>query len=793
MVRNSPDFAESSEEGDTCRYRVCGIVQGVGFRPFVHRLARRYGATGWVLNDSEGVLLELQAPSDIIAKIINELMSQLPPLARITTLRQVALDAPAPRYSGFDIRKSQDLAYMDTIIPPDANVCDDCLREMRDPGNHRYRYAFINCTNCGPRYSIILGMPYDRIQSTMRSFVMCSQCDHEYHDIEDRRYHAQPNACPVCGPQLQLTDCHGKTIKEADDIIRFTISKLVEGAIVAIKSLGGFHLVVDANNTDAVKELRRRKHRGAKPFAVMVADSSRAARWTWVSPEDEALLESEARPIVLLPKRSEKLPEAVAPKNPNLGVMLPSTPLQHMLLEDPRLSVVVMTSGNLSGHPIVIDNHTAIEQLGAIADYFVLNNRDIRTRVDDSVVRVIKRAHSPETEISFLRRSRGYAPYPIHLPYSVGNVVALGAELKTTVSIGKGKQVFISQHIGDLKNETTFTSHGDCARHLQGLLAVQADVLACDMHPAFRSTRNALGQSDIQVVQVQHHHAHMASCMAENGLSGKTMGVIFDGTGYGPDGTIWGGEFLFGDFDEFERVAHLRPMLLLGGDKAVKEPLRVAIALLVDTFGEKVENVMDLPVIRDLPEQRRDVFTKMAARNINTTKTTSMGRLFDGISALIGICTEVEYEAQAAIEMEALLLRDFHMVKPLDYGIEENKEGRLEVDFRPMITELVQLIRAGIVDAAELSRRFHSTVVDIISEVCLRMTKRHGVNNIVLSGGVFCNEFILINTLHSLESQDLKPYFHKLVPTNDGGISLGQVVVAANKIKKEKLTERDKT
>nr|WP_314425440.1 carbamoyltransferase HypF [uncultured Erwinia sp.] len=791
MVQNSPDFAESSKKYNTCRYRVCGIVQGVGFRPFVHRLARRHHATGWVLNDSEGVLLELQAPSKTIAKIIDELISQLPPLARITTLQQVALNEPAPHYSGFEIRKSQDLTYMDTIIPPDSNVCSDCLQEMKDPGNHRYRYAFINCTNCGPRYSIILGMPYDRVQSTMRSFIMCPQCDHEYHDIEDRRYHAQPNACPVCGPQLQLTGSHGEKI-HTDDIIRFTISKLKEGAIVAIKSLGGFHLVVDASNNDAVRELRRRKHRGAKPFAVMVADSHSAAQWAFVGPEDKALLESGARPIVLLHKRLRTLPRAVSPKNPSLGVMLPSTPLQHLLLEDPELPVVVMTSGNLSGHPIVIDNQTAIEQLGAIADYFVLNNRDIRTRVDDSVVRVIKQTNSSEPQISFLRRSRGYAPYPIHLPYSVGTVVALGAELKTTISIGKGKQVFISQHIGDLKNDTTFKSHGECARHLQQLLAVQADILTCDLHPSFRSTRHALGQSDVRIIQVQHHHAHMASCMAENGLSDKVIGVIFDGTGYGSDGTIWGGEFLLGDFEAFERVAHLRPMLLPGGDKAVKEPVRLAIALLVDTFGERVEDFMDLPVIRDLTEQRREVFTKMVARNINTTKTTSMGRLFDGISALIGICTEVEYEAQAAIEMEALLSRDFHMIKPLEYGIEDTKSGGLEVDFRPMVAELVQLIRTGLVDAAELSRRFHSTIVDIVDEICFLIARQYGVNEVVLSGGVFCNEFLLINTLNSLERRGLKPYFHKLVPTNDGGISLGQVVVAANCIKRERLTESEK-
>ncbi|XBS68881.1 carbamoyltransferase HypF [Acerihabitans sp. KWT182] len=784
MARNFPDFAELASAPETRRYRICGIVQGVGFRPFVHRLARAFEATGWVLNDAEGVLLELQAPAKAIEKIIDELISRPPPLARVIDVREVPREEPAPRYLGFDIRKSSDTAHMDTLIPPDSNVCEDCLRELRDPGNRRHRYAFINCTNCGPRYSIILGMPYDRPQTTMSAFPMCPQCEREYRDIEDRRYHAQPNACPVCGPRLQLTDRRGDPI-ETNDIVRYAIARLREGAIIAIKSLGGFHLAADAGNAAAVGELRRRKRRDAKPFAVMAADSRSAARWAFISRHERALLESPQRPIVLLRKRPESALEAIAPHNPSLGVMLPSAPLHHLLLEDPALPLLVMTSGNLSGHPIVFENQRAIEHLGDIADYFILNNRDIRTRVDDSVARLIVREGKDEPQISFLRRSRGYAPYPIHLPYAVGSVMALGAELKTTVSISKGKQVFISQHIGDLKNETTYASHIDCAGHLQDLLAVRADAIACDLHPAFRSTRNALEQSAIPVVQVQHHHAHLASCMAENGLSGKTLGVIFDGTGYGTDGTIWGGEFLLGDFDAFKRVGHLRPMLLLGGDQAVKEPIRVAVSLLAEAFGEYVADA-EVPAVRSLPEQRRDVFFKMAARKINATPTTSMGRLFDGISALLGICPQVEYEAQAAIEMEALLQRDFHMAEPLDYDIRD-LDGCLEVDYRPLVGELVRLLRSPMGNVAELSRRFHSTIVDIIGEVCQCLAQRYGIDQIVLSGGVFCNEFVLINALSCLEQRGFKPYCHQWVPTNDGGISLGQVVVAAAHLKREAL------
>ncbi|MCP2001714.1 UNVERIFIED_ORG: hydrogenase maturation protein HypF [Buttiauxella agrestis ATCC 33320] len=784
MVLNFPDSAEKLALLQTRRYRVCGIVQGVGFRPFVHRLARTHRITGWVLNDSEGVLLELQAPSDAIKNFITELELDPPPLAKIIDVFEVQIDEIAPNYHSFDIRKSQDLANMNTIIPPDSNVCEDCLREMRDPGDRRYRYAFINCTNCGPRYSIILGMPYDRSKSTMRAFAMCPECNREYIDIEDRRYHAQPNACQSCGPHLQLTDKAGNSII-TDDVVRYVISRLREGAIVAIKSLGGFHLVVDASNEAAVRELRRRKHRDAKPFAVMVANTLSAASWVLINQHDEELLESVQRPIVLLRKHPTaiSLLEEIAPRNPNLGVMLPSTPLQHLLLEDPALPVLVMTSGNLSGHPIVFENPIAIEQLGEIADYFVLNDRDIRTRIDDSVVRGIVLEGKNVPQVFFLRRSRGFAPYPIHLPYSVGSVIALGAELKTTVSISKGKQVFISQHIGDLKNDATFRSHIDCARHMQELLGVKAGTLACDLHPAFRSTRNAIEQSEIRVVQVQHHHAHMVSCMAENGLSGQTIGVVFDGTGYGTDGTIWGGEFLLGDAEGFTRVGHLRPMLLLGGDKAVEEPIRIAISLLVEAFGENLTEI-DIPAINALSEQRREIFSKMAIKKINSPTTSSMGRLFDGISSLMGICTEVEYEGQAAIEMEALLQRDFHMARPLEY-IVENNEGCLVVDYRPLIRELAHQLSQPIPDISELSRRFHSTVVDIICEVCLRLIKQFGIKQIVLSGGVFCNEFILVNTLNSLEAHGIKPYFHQLVPTNDGGISLGQVVVAAAQVKRE--------
>jgi hydrogenase maturation protein HypF len=777
MEPSSHASAERVVAGDleTRRYRVCGIVQGVGFRPFVHRLARRFAAAGWVLNDSSGVLVEVQASREALDGFAAALVEEPPPLSRITSVRAVPVDVPVTRYEAFEIRESVDLKDTDTIIPPDSNVCADCLRELRDPQDHRYRYAFINCTHCGPRYSIICNMPYDRAQTTMRAFTMCERCAHEYHDIEDRRYHAQPNACPDCGPRLALADRAGAPI-DTDDVVRFAIARLREGAIFAVKSLGGFHLVVDATNESAVRELRRRKRRDAKPFAVMVVDAESANRITVVEPEDRALLASLQRPIVLLRKRPGVLPDAIAPKNPDFGVMLPSTPLHYLLFEDPALQTLVMTSGNISGHPIVHDNDTALAQLPSVVDYFLLHDRDIHTRVDDSVVRRTEAGDGAEPLVCFLRRSRGYAPYPIHLSTSVGQIAALGAELKTTVALSKSSQVFISQHIGDLKNDTTFKAHLECSAHMERLLSIDPEVLACDMHPAFRSTRAASERRDIRVVHVQHHHAHMASCMAENGLSGKVIGAIFDGTGYGLDGTIWGGELLVGDYHGFLRAGHLRPMFLLGGDKAVTEPIRVAISLLVETFGDDPESLA-VPALADMDPARLEVFVKMAQRKINATPTTSMGRLFDGISALLGICPQIEYEAQAAIEMEALLGRDFTAAAPFPFGLGD-RDGCIEIDYRPLVRDVVAALRTPGVDAAQLSRRFHCTVVEMTAEVCSRLAERFGIDRVVLSGGVFMNEYVLVNTLRSLSDRGLSPYCHRLVPTNDGGISLGQILIA---------------
>lgn len=778
-MQNSHDSVNQLSTVVTRRYRICGIVQGVGFRPLVHRLAQIFKTTGWVLNDSEGILLELQGVPGDISRFLDELVLNPPPLAKIISIQEISRQKDEQRYEQFSIRQSLQLKNMNTIIPPDSNVCSHCLEEMRTSNNRRFKYAFINCTNCGPRYTIIKGMPYDRAQTTMRTFTMCAKCKNEYNDIEDRRYHAQPNACPKCGPALQLTHSDGSSVF-TEDIVGYVLARLHEGAIIAVKSLGGFHLVTDASNENSVQELRHRKRRDSKPFAVMVSDVDFASKIALVSPQEGAQLESSQRPIVILQKRLNILAQSVAPHNPNIGVMLPSTPLQHLLLDDPKMPALVMTSGNSSGKPIVFDNDTAIQQLGGIADYFILNNRDIHTRVDDSVVRIMAQRDGKNSHLSFIRRSRGYAPYPVHLTFDAGSIIALGAELKTTISIAKGKQVFISQHIGDLKNDQTLSSHITCVNHLQNLLGVRANALACDLHPSFRSTRSALKQSQLQVIQVQHHHAHMVSCMAENGISGKTIGVILDGTGYGTDGTIWGGEFLVGDAKDFVRAAHLRTMNLPGGDKAVKEPIRVAISLLTETYGENLLGVC-LPVLQKISTQQREVFSKMSARKFNAPTTSSMGRLFDGISALMDICSYVEYEAQAAIELEALLKRDLYLAQPFTFVIEE-VNNHLELDYRPMIKELVSALTSSRPNLSELSRRFHSTIVEMIVAVCTRLSLSFGTNQIVLSGGVFLNEFILLNTIEQLSAVGLEPFYHQLVPTNDGGISLGQIAVAAAQI-----------
>lgn len=758
-------------------YRINGIVQGVGFRPFVHNLAVDYKLNGWVLNDSNGVLVCLQGKSGQIDNFIRTLTETPPPLAKINHVERVSSDdSGSSLFATFEIRKSVDAKDTKTIVPPDAYVCGDCIREMFAPDNRRYRYAFINCTNCGPRYSIIKGMPYDRPQTTMNVFTMCSQCEKEYHDMHDRRYHAQPNACPKCGPELIYTDAKGEPV-DCDDIVSKAIYHLLGGKILAIKSLGGFHLAVNAYDASAVKELRKRKKRDKKPFALMVKDIETVRGYALLTDNDILHLNSPQRPIVLLRKKAGSLPKEIAPNNPNFGIMLPSAPLHYLLLENSELPVLVMTSGNISDKPIVFINDDAFCRLSSVADYFLMNNRDIFTRVDDSIIRNTSYEKLEKPVQTFIRRSRGYAPYPVSSQKRLKSVFATGAELKTTIALSKDNDIFLSQHIGDLKNDEIFHSLTERYKYMCQLLDIVPEILVTDMHPQYRSTRYFEANSDIPVLKVQHHHAHLASCMAENNIQEEVIGVIFDGTGYGPDGTIWGGEFFFGDYKKFERCGHLRTFSLPGGDKAVKEPVRVAISLLYESFGDSAAD-LDLPMYSELDAMSKDIFFKMAKQNINAPATSSMGRLFDGVSSLIGVCHKIEYEAQAAIELEGLLDREFSTDSLFEYDIEEIN-GVLQLDYRPMIRNIVRcLSQEGETDRAIMSRRFHSTIVDAIKNICIRIAGNKGVYKVALSGGVFMNEFLLVNTIIALQECGLKPFYQQTVPSNDGGISMGQIMIA---------------
>jgi hydrogenase maturation protein HypF len=769
-----------SDMSNRRRIRVTGVVQGVGYRPFVYKLALRHDLTGWVLNDPEGVLIEVTGRPEDVHRFTEGLSAQAPAQARVTAVSAEELPDAAEKPEGFTIRESRHGGLRTTIVPADSYVCADCLAELRDPADRRHRYPFINCTNCGPRYSIIQDLPYDRSSTTMSVFTMCGPCAVEYQDPLDRRYHAQPNACPDCGPHLLLAGPDGESAT-GEEAFTAAAAALAEGRIVAVKSIGGFHFAVDARNAEAVARLRTRKRRDSKPFAVMARDLDTVAGFAEVRPPEADLLLSPARPIVLLRKRNSGLPAEIAPRNPNLGVMLPSAPLHHLLVDHAGLDALVMTSGNISGYPIVYRNEDALAQLLQVADLILYNDRDIEVRVDDSIVRYSEHPELSESLVSFIRRARGYAPYPVEVGTDLAPLVAYGAELKTTVALSSGSRVYVSQHIGDIKNDETFGAHQAAVRHLAGLHDLHPRHAAVDMHPQFRATRFASekqGDSFEQVVQVQHHHAHMASCMAENRLDGQTIGVVFDGTGYGLDGTIWGGEILLGDYREARRVAHLRILPLLGGDKAVTEPIRTGFALALDAFGDASAAVAAFPVLESLDEQQRHVFATMAKRGINSPPASSMGRLFDAVAALLAITTHAEYEAQGPIELEGLLGRDFTMAEPAEryrFGVTEH-DGLTEIDPRPMVRALAADLAAGL-DPTVLSRRFHSAVVDMVVERC-RALGDVGTRQVVLSGGVFLNEFLLVNCLLELRRSGFDAYCQQQVPTNDGGISLGQIVVA---------------
>lgn len=707
--------------------RVFGVVQGVGFRPFVHQLAMRLGLAGFVGNDVHGVFAEVEG--ETVEAFLVALETEAPPLAVVdeVQVREIAAKGDV----GFAIVASPDGGGADTLISADSATCADCLREMRDPADRRYRYPFVNCTNCGPRFTIVQGVPYDRPRTTMAGFAMCAACKQEYEDPGDRRFHAQPVCCPACGPTLRFEPGGGEPIRSAAEA-------LAQGAVLAVKGLGGYHLAVGARHEAAAGNLRARKHREDKPFAVMVADLDQARELAEVGAAAETALSGRRRPVVLLPSKGG-LADAVAPGNRRIGVMLPYTPLHHLLLE--RTGPIVLTSANVSDEPIVYRDEE-LHRLDTIADAFLVHDRPIHIRTDDSVVRIVRGKEQLQ------RRSRGYAPEPVTLkPPAKRHLLGCGAELKNTFCLAKGRHAFLSHHIGDLENYETLKSFTEGITHFERLFAVDPVLVAHDLHPEYLSTKYALEQ-DVELLGVQHHHAHIASCLADNGEDGPVLGVAFDGTGFGPDGTIWGGEFLLADLSSYQRLTHLRQVAMPGGAQAVRQPWRMAASYL-DALGRPA---------------REDV-VQLIRSGLNSPLTSSAGRLFDAAAALLGVRDQVNYEGQAAIELEQL-------ADPA-----ETTAYRARIDDVVHGEDLIAALLDDSGSQAARAARFHNGVADAIARTCDRF--REHSTTVALSGGVFQNVLLLDRTVEQLEQQGFRVLTHRRVPANDGGISLGQVAVAS--------------
>lgn len=744
-----------------------GIVQGVGFRPFIHKLVQNYNLSGWVLNSNQGVEMDVEGKTEELNNFISDIKDKLPPLARIENIEVNQL--PLIGYKGFSIKKSitkEENGFV--LVSPDISICEDCLQELFDPRNQRFRYPFINCTNCGPRFTIIKDIPYDRGKTTMRVFEMCPQCQSEYENIEDRRYHAQPNACADCGPRVSLYQ--NKRKLENIDPVKEAIKLLKDGKIGAIKGLGGFHLACDATNNEVVTKLRRLKNREAKPFAIMSFNLEKIKQYCKLGKKEEEWLVNRARPIVLLKKKEDSLISSlVAPRNNYLGVMLPYTPLHYLLLKD-NFTALIMTSGNIADQPIIGDNQEALEKLDGIADFFLLYNRDIFNRCDDSVVKIVNDGNV------FFRRARGYVPYPIILDFKLKEVLALGGELKNTISFSKENYVFLSQYLGDLKSVETLNFLRKSIASLKKMFRINPEIIACDLHPDYLSTQYAeeIGaKKGLKVVKVQHHHAHIVSCMAENNIKEKVIGVAYDGTGYGDDGKIWGGEFLLCDLKEYLRVGHLKYHPLPGGDKAIMEPWRMAYSYLYSIYGPRAKT-LDIDFNRRMDYDKLSIIEKMIDKNINSPLTSSCGRLFDAASSLIGIRDKISYEGQAAMELESFCASG---VKER-YNFFVCKEGdEFIIDPQKIFIDIIKDLKEGI-DKKVMAAKFHNTVAEFTLNLCGKIKKSTGINKIALSGGVFQNKYLTEKVVSLLEDKGFKVYIQRKVPPNDGGISLGQAVVA---------------
>ncbi len=804
----------SKTHGDSlvrCEARILGLVQGVGFRPFVARLARELGLAGSVINDGTGVFVDVEGPPQRVEEFFRRLKPEAPPLSRISSVeRQSVLPVG---HKSFGVKESLSPALRFALISPDVATCGECLSEMRTSSDRRHRYPFINCTNCGPRFTIVTDIPYDRVRTTMREFPMCDACAAEYANDADRRFHAEPTACPACGPSVRLVTRSGADVP-GEPVAR-AVELLKEDAVVAVKGLGGYHLACNASSPLAVSTLRKRKCREEKPLAIMVRDLAAARSICLVSEAEECLLTGVQRPIVLLRKRRDvsaacgtadgpaatvagatpeartadvlaagmSIAEDVAPNNKYLGVMLPYTPLHHLLLE--RLPALVMTSGNLTEEPISYVDGEAEVRLGAIADYFLVHDREIFTRCDDSVVRIVRGKLQP------VRRSRGYVPNPIPLPFTGTPVLAVGGELKNTFCLVKGDLAFPGHHIGDLKNLEAYDAFRHGIEHLKKLLFVEPQAVACDMHPDYLSTRYAL-ESGLPVTLVQHHHAHIASCMAENGLTEKVIGLSFDGTGYGPDNTVWGGEILVADYTGYDRVAHLAAVPLPGGEAAINEPWRMAVSHLHSVLGDALPSVKT-PLFERVGKDKLQVIVRMMERGVNSIPTSSLGRLFDAVAALVGLRDYVSFEGQAAMELE-MVAADEPCGEPYPYRILEPGQGRngdrgrgwapvapgaRVLDFGAMVLRIAEDAAAG-TPVPAISRRFHETLCRAFVDACCALRAERSINDVCMSGGVFQNALLSTILGESLERERFKVYVHTQVPPNDGGLALGQAAVACH-------------
>lgn len=768
-----------------------GIVQGVGFRPHVYNMAKSFYLKGYVLNDSRGVTIETEAQETVLKEFRETLINNPPPLAQIQRATEEWSDE-LQEYADFLIKKSSDAGSKTVLISPDIAACSDCLREMNDPEDRRYNYPFINCTNCGPRFTIIRDVPYDRHNTSMTDFPLCDYCKAQYEDPSNRRFHAQPVACPLCGPSVKLLNNKSDVVEDdPQKIWDITVKLLKAGSIIAVKGLGGYHLSVDAKNENAVNKLRSRKFREDKPFAVMFPHMESVENECYVTEKEAELLKSRQAPIVLLRKkvpwkscrtdsnnsRKTHIAPSTAPSNNYLGVMLPYTPLHHLIMEK-FSSPLVMTSGNVSDEPISYEDDEALSRLWNIADFFLVHNRPIHTRCDDSVIRVFRDKEYP------MRRSRGYAPTPVILRQSSPTpVLATGGELKNTFCLLRGSNAFLSHHIGDMENPETFSSFEIGTDHYQHLFDIKPEIIAHDLHPRYLSTQFALNSSIAKKIGIQHHYAHIVSCMADNGIEGEVIGIAMDGSGYGSDGKLWGCEFMQADEAKFTRCLHLGYMKLPGGEKAIREPWRITVACLLDMYGKDFQK-LDLKFLKDIDEQKINFIEKMVTKNINCPEISSAGRLFDAASSLMGIRNFCNFEGQAAIEMEMIAAGNETVEFPVRIieGCNERSPGI--IDPFPIIEGIISDLQKGL-EISVIAGKFHNTTARMALEGAKIISGATGLKRVVLSGGVFQNMLLLEKTLTMLENEGFETFIHHRVPANDGGISLGQAVSAAAVMRKE--------